>query len=256
LVLCVVSSTRASVTATVNASSTNITETVVATTPEIDDETKAVVRTANAIGYENDDVTEDTIDFCQDIKTEAEKIVNESLDARGEIGFLDSLAAEESRMIYDYIVVKSREIMNVTDECITDLENSFLDNITVVQQVEAIADMIVQVPQDKGAIIHQINILQNDLNRTKIQILSWGEQISELADKVIAAARDAQEEIAENPDTSDESDEDAKDTKNKIKVWAENILEMTSEMQNDGIESYVDMFEDVDTVEASIHPTK
>jgi len=210
------------------------------------------VRSAHAIGYEFEDVAADTTHYCEKIKEQADEIQNETLDARDEVGFMDTVAAEESMYAYDYIISKSRDIIAICDLCIQTLSESLNKNDSLVDKSEDLAAMLEQPFYNASEASLLVTSIQDEINQGHVNVHLWGADIENIAQNIIAAARDAQEEIGESALTSDEALDDAKDTKNEVKTFANDIIKMTEDMIHDAHESYMDMLDDADVVSRAL----
>ena len=105
--------------------------------------------------------------------------------------------------------------------------------------------------KDSAAVNDQIKGMMDQIDESSSMVDKWITKIEEIAQNIIAAARDAYEEVSEDVGASNEAKDDAKDSKNEIKEFAEGIMEVTQDMRRDSRESFNDMRDDLDKVSAS-----
>lgn len=207
------------------------------------------LRYAEAIGFEAEDAAEDNVDACKSILELTEGIKNESADAASEVDESDTVSGPESEDAYSYILREVESINALAKACINDMGNTSL-----VGMAESLANLISPAgneSKDSAAIKAQINGMTDEINRMNTKIDNWLTKVDEMALNIIAAARDAMEEVVEDPGASNEAKDDAKDSKNEIKDFAEEIMGVTADMRSDGKESFNDMRDDLDKVAAS-----
>lgn len=207
------------------------------------------LRYAEAIGFEAEDAAEDNIDACKAILELTEGIYNESSDAANEVDTSDTVSGPESVDAYSYILREVEEINGVAQKCINSM-----GNVSLVGMAESLANMLSpgdNATKDSAAIRQQIKGMLDEIDRASDTVDKWISKMDEIAENIIAAARDALEEVVEDVGASNEAKDDAKDSKNEIKEFAEGIMEITEDMRRDSKESFNDMRDDLDKVSAS-----
>ena len=207
------------------------------------------LRYAEAIGFEAEDAAEDNIDACKAILELSEGIKNESSDAANEVDTSDTVSGPESEDAYSYILREVEEINRIANNCVNSM-----GNVSIVGMAESLANMLSpgeNATKDSAAIKEQIKGMMDEIDTANAMVDQWISNIDEIAQNIIAAARDAFEEVSEDVGASNEAKDDAKDSKNEIKDFAEGIMDITEDMRRDSKESYNDMRDDLDQVSAS-----
>lgn len=208
----------------------------------------AASRFAEAVGFEAEDVATDTAEYCQKIKDLAYQVYIEADDAREEVGLTDTVSEEEAQDYYYYTAKEAAKIMNLADECMDVMMDSLSmePNLVSLSSDLALSLEVQSINMtDVEAMIDEISDMIADYQGN---VTLWVYKFTEISENIIAAVRDAQEELEEEEGASDEAIDDAKDSKNKIKEFVNDIIDIAADMLDDAEESYEDMMEDLDSV--------
>ncbi|XP_063723349.1 uncharacterized protein LOC134851272 [Symsagittifera roscoffensis] len=209
-------------------------------------------RHAQAVGYEIEDVADDTADYCLKIKEEANKTYIEADDAKAEFGLSDDVSEQEASDYYNYAMREAVKIMELADECVSAMMYAVSKDGNLVVKSESLAMTVDDPNANLTEVKFTIDDIRMDISVYQMNITIWAHEFTERADNIVAALRDAMQEISEEEGASAEALDDAKDTKNEIKYYTEGIIEYAEDMKDDGDESFEDMNEDLDDLAANL----
>jgi len=209
-------------------------------------------RHAQAVGYEAEDVADDTAEYCMNIKYAANKTYIEADDARQEFALSDDVSEDEASDYYFYAMREAMSVMDLADECVMVMKESLEMENSLVDMSESLAIMVDDPEMNRTETRMARDAIMEVIDSYQMQITKWSFTFIEHAENIIAALRDAQQEIMEEPGASADALDDAKDSKNKIKYFMDNIMEKAEDMRHDADESYKDMNEDLDDLSMSL----
>ena len=193
----------------------------------------AEFKSVKAIAFEVYYLTTDTLRTCKDVKAIIMKMENEAQDGSEEVAS-DSLAAEEDSMFaYGYVMIQVNKLYDVIQLCNETLEDSLtFDNNSLEVKADSLTNLMKTQNPNKTELVSLFESIRNDTEFFDVTISDWSNRLIGAAMNVKTAARDAYDKILEDFESGEDAKHDAKDTLNKLKYFANNVVSLAEEIKD------------------------
>lgn len=213
-------------------------------------------KSAKALSYESYMVAGDTARKCYQVSVLTNKIKAETDDASDEVASDSDAAEKDSMFSYGYVMVQVTSLYDVIRECNESFDETSQNGSTSDPTIWEMVDVMVdEMESGEGNVFEIKEMFEAIKNSTALydqSITSWAKQLNKLALNVETAMRDAYKMVREDPRSGEEAIDDAKDALTEVKYFANEIITLSTEMEEHKDEIYKDIDAYIETVDKGL----